>query len=153
MILALFEPEIPQNTGTLVRLCKCFNITLGIIEPASFLLSDKMFKRAGMDYIDTSKILLYKNIEQLKNENQNSRVILTDTKATTKYFDIKYQPTDIILMGKESSGVPDCIFKSADISVKIPMINGVRSLNVAVSASIVVSEAMRQFGYNFKKTF
>lgn len=149
MRLVLFEPEIPQNTGTLVRLCQCFNVPLGIIEPVSFLLSDKMFKRAGMDYIDLSKIQVYKNFEQLKIENPHSRIILADTKATTKYFEVKYIPTDIIIMGRESTGVPDYIYNECNVAVKIPMIEGVRSLNMAVSASIVVSEAMRQSGYRF----
>ena len=148
MQLVLFEPEIPQNTGTLIRMCTCFNVDVGIIEPTSFLLSDKRFKRAGMDYIDTKKIKRYQSFVEMKNVNKNSRIILLDTKSTTNYYTIQYRDSDIIMVGKESAGVPDDVYTQCDIAVKIPMVNGARSLNVAISAAIVVSEAQRQLGYS-----
>ena len=151
MFLILFEPEIPQNAGTLARLCKCFNMKMGIIEPASFLLSDRKFKRARMDYIDSENIIKYQTFWKMKETNKNSRIILLDTKANTNYFNINYKNSDILMVGRESSGVPDNIFSTCDITVKIPMMRETRSLNVALSASIVVSEAQRQLGYNFNK--
>ena len=148
MQLILFEPEIPQNSGTLIRMCTCFNITLGIIEPAAFLFSDRKFKRAGMDYVDLKKIRHYSSFKEMKIINRNKRIILLDTKATTKYYDIQYKNSDIIMAGKESTGVPEDVYNKSDLIVHIPMINGARSLNLAISAAIVVSEAQRQLGYS-----
>ncbi len=147
MQLVLFEPEIPQNAGTLIRMCTCFNIDIGIIEPASFLFSDKLFKRAGMDYIDLTKIKYYQSFNELRTIN-NNRIILLDTKATTKYYDLEYKADDIIMAGRESSGVPNSVYEQCDIAVKIPMVAKTRSLNVAISVAIVVSEAQRQIQYS-----
>lgn len=148
MQLVLFEPEIPQNAGTLVRMCTCFNIEVGIIEPASFLLSDIKFKRAGMDYVILDKIRHYDSFTEMKTTNKNKRIILLDTKATTKYYDIQYGSSDIIMAGRESTGVPDDVYEQCDLPVRIPMVKTARSLNVAISVAIVVSEAQRQLGYS-----
>ena len=143
MELCLFEPEIAQNTGTIARLCACFDVVLNIIEPASFILSDKGFKRAGMDYISKVNIKLHNSFLEFKN-NFNGRIILLDTKATTLYYNINYMPTDCIMLGRESTGVPDEIYKACNEKVLIPMKNNTRSLNVAISAAIGLSEAIRQ---------
>lgn len=143
MELCLFEPEIAQNTGTIARLCACFDVVLNIIEPASFILSNKGFKRAGMDYISKVNIKLHNSFLEFKN-NFNGRIILLDTKATTLYYNINYKPTDCIMLGRESTGVPDEIYKACNEKVLIPMKNNTRSLNVAISAAIGLSEAIRQ---------
>ena len=143
MELCLFEPEIAQNTGTIARLCACFNVTLNIIEPTSFVLSDKGFKRAGMDYINKMNIKLHGSFWEFKAQ-YNGRIILLDTKATLVYHKLRYQPTDCIMLGKESTGVPDEVYNACDEKVLIPMENNTRSLNLAVSAAIGLSEAIRQ---------
>lgn len=143
MELCLFEPEIAQNAGTIARLCTCFDVTLNIIEPASFILSDKGFKRAGMDYINKTDVKLHNSFFEFK-KNYNGRIILLDTKATTLYYDFEYISTDCIMLGRESTGVPDDVYKGCDEKVLIPMKNNSRSLNVAISAAIGLSEAMRQ---------
>ncbi len=142
MKLCLFEPEIPQNVGTIARLCACFGVELHIIEPISFLFHDKRFKRAGMDYLSKVKIKCHDDFYKFK-EWHNGRIILSDIKASTAYYNFNFQDTDCIMMGKESSGVPDNIFDLC-MPVVIPMVENVRSLNVAVSAAIVLSEAIRQ---------
>ncbi len=145
MELCLYEPEIAQNTGTIARLCACFDITLNIIEPASFVLSDKNFKRAGMDYINIAEIKLHSSFQEFKNQHKG-RIILLDVKASQKYYDVEYRDTDCIMVGKESSGVPDEVFSSCDEKILIPMKSGARSINVAISAAIGISEALRQLG-------
>ncbi len=148
MKLVLFEPEIPQNAGTLIRMCTCFNIDVAIIEPASFLFSNKLFKRAGMDYIDLSKIEHYNSFDEMRSLYDHARIILLDTKSTIDYYKERYKSDDIIMVGRESSGVPDYVYNQCDVAVRIPMTAGVRSLNVAISAAIVVSEALRQQEYS-----
>lgn len=143
MNICLFEPEIAQNTGTIARLCACFDVCLNIIEPASFTLSDKGFKRAGMDYIDKTNIKLFGSFFEFK-EQYEGRVILLDTKAKTLYYEQNYVSSDCLMLGKESTGVPDDVYHACDEQVLIPMKNNTRSLNVAISAAIVLSEAIRQ---------
>ncbi len=143
MEVCLFEPEIAQNAGTIARLCTCFDVTLNIIEPTSFVLSDKGFKRAGMDYINKTDIKLHTSFFEFK-KNYNGRIILLDTKATTLYYAFEYISTDCIMLGRESAGVPDEVFNACNARVLIPMKNNSRSLNVAISAAIGLSEAMRQ---------
>ena len=142
MKLCLFEPEIPQNAGSMARLCACFDVELHIIEPASFLLHNKKFIRAGMDYLTKIEIKKHCNFQEFQ-QNHNGRIVLLDIKATTPYYDFSFLPTDCIMVGKESTGVPDNIFCSC-IPLLIPMKDNVRSLNVAMSAAIVVSEAIKQ---------
>lgn len=143
MELCIFEPEIAQNAGTLARLCACFGVRLNIIEPASFIIDDKKFKRAGMDYIEKADIKLHSSFDEFR-ENYSGRIILLDVKAKKKYFDFKYESSDCIMVGKESTGVPDEVFKMCDEQILIPMKENVRSINVALSAAIGLSEAMRQ---------
>lgn len=146
MELCLFEPEIAQNAGTLARLCACFNVGLNIIEPTSFIIGDKKFKRSGMDYIEKADIKFHDSFYDFKNQH-NGRIILLDVKATTKYYDINYQITDCLMVGKESTGVPDDIYDLCDEKIIIPMNPNTRSINVAISAAIGLSEALRQLGY------
>ena len=145
MELVQFEPEIAQNTGTLVRLCACFNIPFGIVQPASFILSDKRFKRASMDYVNFAKIKLYNSFEDLKNSHK--RIVLLDVKASTNYYEFQYCENDCLMVGRESTGVPDEIYFQCDEHVVIPMRSSARSLNVAISAAIVLSESLRQLKY------
>ncbi len=147
MELCLYQPMIAQNAGTLTRLCACFNIPISIIEPASFIIGDKKFKRAGMDYIDKTTINLYDSFEQYKEINKNNRIILLDTKATTMYYDFLFDKNDCLMVGSESTGVPDSVYNNCEYKVKIPMNSNTRSLNVAISAAIVLSEALRQKNY------
>lgn len=142
MELCLFKPEIPQNAGTLARMCSCFGITMSIIEPASFILDNRLFKRAGMDYISCADIKSYNSFEELRVKKE--RIILLDIKAKTTYYDFKFQKNDCIMIGRESDGVPDDVFEMCNEKLIIPMISGRRSLNAAISAAIVISEALRQ---------
>ncbi len=143
MEVCLFEPEIAQNAGTIARLCACFGVNLNIIEPASFVIDSKAFKRAGMDYLDKLDINLHDSFQAFRKQ-YNGRLVLLDVKATLPYYDLKYKPTDCIIFGKESTGVPDDIYELCDEKVLIPMVKNVRSLNVAISAAIGLSEAVRQ---------
>ncbi len=147
MELCLYEPMIAQNAGTLTRLCACFNIPISIIEPASFVIGCKKFKRAGMDYIDRTKIKLYDSFQLYKEINTNNRIVLLDTKATTMYYDFVFETNDCLMVGSESTGVPDGVYEECKYKVKIPMFENTRSLNVAISAAIVLSEALRQTKY------
>ena len=143
MNICLFEPEIAQNAGAIARLCACFGAGLHIIEPASFILDNRGFHRAGMDYIDKVDIQLHSSFAEFK-QGYNGRVILFDTKAKTAYCDVSYMSDDCLLFGRESCGVPDEVYDACDERVVIPMVAGVRSLNVAMSAAIALSEATRQ---------
>ena len=147
MELCLFEPEIAQNAGTLTRLCACFNITINIIEPASFIIGDKEFKRSGMDYIKKTQIKLYDSFADYKLQHMNNRIILLDVNATNMYYDFRFEYNDCLVVGKESTGVPDEVYNQCDNQIKIPMHKNTRSLNVAISAAIVLSEALRQLDY------
>lgn len=147
MELCLYQPMIAQNAGTLTRLCACFSIPMSIIEPASFIIGCKEFKRAGMDYIDKTKVNLYDSFQHYKDNKKNNRIILLDTKATTMYYDFIFEKNDCLMVGSESTGVPDNIYEDCEYKVKIPMNSNTRSLNVAISAAIVLSEALRQNNY------
>ena len=146
MEVCLFEPEIAQNAGTIARLCTCFGLPLNIIEPMSFIFDSREFKRAGMDYVKKTSVKFYNTFQDFRN-SFTGRIILLDTKAKTPYFSLRYKPNDCIMVGKESMGVPDDIFDLCDEKVVIPMVSSARSLNVAVSAAIGVSEALRQVQY------
>lgn len=143
--LALFEPEIPQNTGTLIRLGACFSVKLHIIEPCGFLWKDKKLRRSVMDYEKLCAVERHLSFEYFDNyvHQNKKRLILIDVRGTTSCWTFHYQSNDIVLMGKESLGVPQSIAKRIGHSVFIPQTNG-RSLNLAVAASIVVAEAVRQ---------
>ena len=142
--VALYEPDIPQNTAAIVRLCACFGVRLDIIEPCGFFLSDKRFKRVVMDYINKCKIKSFKDFTEFKKEKKNERIILMTTKAKKKYFDFKFNKNDTILFGRESAGVPQLVHKSVDYKLIIPIQKKARSLNIVSSVAITLAEALKQ---------
>ena len=142
--IALYKPDIPQNTASILRLCACFGLKMHIIEPCGFNLNDSRFKRVIMDYINQSSIIRYDNFKELLNKNKKSRVILLSTKAKKSLYKFNFKENDIILLGRESKGVPDKIHKELKNKLKIPISNATRSLNVTVAASISAAEALRQ---------
>ena len=142
--IALYEPDIPQNTASIIRTCSCLGANLEIIEPCGFIFSDKRFKRVVMDYLDTKQIKFYKNYDEFLDSKKNQRIILITTKAKKSYIDFNFKFNDTILFGRESSGVPENIHKIVDEKLKIPMKNNKRSLNLATSVAIVLSEYLRQ---------
>jgi len=145
MRLALFEPDIPQNTGTILRLAACFGIGVDIIEPCGFVFSDRRLKRAGMDYLDQVELSRHDSwADFITDDDQNRRIVLLTTKAETCYTDFKFQPADILLLGRESAGVPEVVHEEVDARVTVPMSPEMRSLNIAVSAAMVLGEALRQ---------
>ena len=142
--VALYEPDIPQNTAAIVRLCACFGVRLDIIEPCGFFLSDKRFKRVVMDYINEYKIKSFKDFTEFKKDKKNERIILMTTKAKRKYFDFKFNQNDTILFGRESAGVPQLVHKSVDYKLIIPIQKKDRSLNIVSSVAITLAEALKQ---------
>ena len=142
--IALYEPDIPQNTASIIRTCSCLDAYLEIIEPCGFLFSDKRFKRVVMDYMDEDKIQFYKNSEEFFDSKKNDRVILITTKSKKSYTDFNYSANDTILFGRESAGVPEHIHKLVNERLKIPMIKNKRSLNISTSVAIVLAENLRQ---------
>jgi tRNA (cytidine/uridine-2'-O-)-methyltransferase len=148
MRIALYQPDIPQNAGTILRLCACFGIEAHIIEPSGFPTTDRAFRRAGMDYLDAVEIvrhLSWRDFDSWRNR-QGHRLILFTTAATACYLDYRSRPDDILLFGRESAGVPNEVHDAADARLKIPIRVGLRSLNVAVAAALAVGEALRQTG-------
>ncbi|MBV8850112.1 MAG: tRNA methyltransferase [Methylobacteriaceae bacterium] len=146
LTLALFEPDIPQNTGTMLRMCACLGLDAALIEPAAFSVSDPRFRRAAMDYLDRVSLMRHASWRAfLAWRAQNAaRMILLTTRAARAYTDFAYAHGDILLVGRESAGVPEDVHAAADASVLVPMQPGLRSLNVAVAAAMVVGEALRQ---------
>ena len=142
--IALYQPDIPQNTAAIIRLCSCFNTTLEIIKPCGFHLDDKRLKRVAMDYLDKSKIIIYKSYEKFLFKKKNSRIILMTTQATKKYYNFNFKPRDTILLGRESSGVPKNVHKNSYERLKIPLLKNRRSLNISIAAAITLSEALKQ---------
>ena len=145
--IALYQPDIPQNTAAIIRTCSCLGVRLEIIEPCGFFLTDPRFKRVVMDYMDLSSIKFYKSYEDFNKAKKNQRVILATTKAKDCYINFKFKKNDTLLFGRESSGVPDKLHKSIKYKIKIPMIENKRSLNLATSAAIIISESLRQILY------
>ena len=145
--VALYEPDIPQNTAAIVRLCACFGARLDIIEPCGFFLSDKRFKRVVMDYINKCKIKSFKDFTEFKKDKKNERIILMTTKAKKKYFDFKFNQNDTILFGRESAGVPQLVHKSVNYKLIIPIQKETRSLNIVSSVAITLAEALKQNHY------
>ena len=143
MRLALYQPEIPQNTGTLIRLAACLGVPLDIIEPCGFIWNDKKLERAGMDYIELANVTRHKSYTAFRDALPH-RLVLIDTKGETAYHNFKFQPNDILMLGQESVGVPDFLFDDIPDRVVIPMRSGMRSLNVAIAGAMVLSEALRQ---------
>ena len=142
--IALYEPDIPQNTASVVRTCSCLGAQLEIIEPCGFLLSDKRFKRVVMDYMDNNNISYYKDYKEFFKEKKTQRVILITTKASRSYTSFSFRKDDTILFGRESSGVPENIHKIVNERLRIPMVKNKRSLNLATSVGIVLAEQIRQ---------
>ena len=142
--IALYKPDIPQNTASILRLCACLGLKMHIIEPCGFNLNDTRFKRVIMDYINQSSIIRYDNFKELLNKNKKSRVILLSTKAKKSLFKFSFKKNDIILLGRESKGVPQNVHKELKNKLRIPISNKTRSLNVVVAASISAAEALRQ---------
>jgi len=143
MRLALFEPDIPQNTGTLIRLGACLCLPVDIIEPAGFPWSDRALKRAGLDYWDMADVTRHNDWTTF-NAARNGRLILLTTKSTVAYTDFTFRSDDILLLGRESAGAPPEVHAAADARLTIPMREGARSVNVAVAAAMVIGEGLRQ---------
>ncbi len=142
--IALYEPDIPQNTAAIIRTCSCLGAKLEIIEPCGFLFSDKRFKRVVMDYIDQKDIQFHKSSNDFFESKKNQRIILMTTKASISYTQFKFNKNDTILFGRESAGVPNNIHKLIKNRLKIPMKNNKRSLNIASSVAIILAESLRQ---------
>jgi tRNA (cytidine/uridine-2'-O-)-methyltransferase len=148
MRIALFQPDIPQNAGTILRLCACLNVEAHIIEPAGFPVSDRHFRRAGMDYLNQVTIQRHDSwakFEEWRNR-KGLRLVLFSTKGACPYLDHRYTADDILLFGRESAGVPDEVVAAADARLVIPIAPGLRSLNVAMAAAMALGEALRQTG-------
>ena len=144
MHIVLYKPDIPQNTAAIIRLSACLNLNVHIIEPCGFNLSDKRFKRVVMDYMGLSRIFRYNDYETFSEKHKKSRIILMTTKAKQLYHNFKFKKNDMLLFGRESSGVPENLHKTIKNKVKIPMNKKTRSLNVGMSVAIIASEALRQ---------
>ncbi|MGH6618520.1 MAG: tRNA (cytidine(34)-2'-O)-methyltransferase [Alphaproteobacteria bacterium] len=143
MRLALFQPDIPQNTGAVLRLAGCLGVGVDLIEPAGFVLSDKRLRRAGMDYLDLVPLTRHASWEAFLAARAGRLVLLT-TGAGASYSDFAFAASDILLLGRESAGAPDNVHERADARIRVPMVPGARSLNVALAAAMVLSEALRQ---------
>ena len=144
--IALYEPDIPQNTAAIARTCSCLGAVLEIIEPCGFLLNDKRFKRVVMDYMNNNQIKFYESSDKFFKAKKNQRIVLMTTKGSISYTKFKFNSDDTILFGRESAGVPETIHRLIENRLKIPMNNKVRSLNIASSVAIVLSESLRQTG-------
>ena len=145
--IALYEPDIPQNTAAIIRTCACLGADLEIIEPCGFLFNDKRFKRVVMDYMDEKLIRFYPNSEEFFKSKEGERVILLTTKSAESYVSFKFQSNDTLLFGRESAGVPDQVHNSIKYRLKIPMMSNKRSLNIASSVAIILSENLRQTNF------
>ena len=144
--LALFEPDIPQNTGTILRLCACLGIPVEIVEPAGFDVSDRHFKRSGLDYLERAAVTRHPSWHAFEGwrRRDGARLLVATTKAATPYAAFAFRPDDVILLGRESAGVPEAVHRAADARIVVPMRAGLRSLNVAVAGAMILGEALRQ---------
>jgi tRNA (cytidine/uridine-2'-O-)-methyltransferase len=144
--LALFQPDIPQNAGTMMRMAACFSIPVDLIEPAGFPTGDRSFRRAGMDYLDAVDLVRHPSWAAFDawRKQEGHRLVLLTTRAETSHVEASFAPGDILMVGRESAGVPQQVHDAADLRLRIPMREALRSLNVAISAAIVLGEAMRQ---------
>ena len=142
--IALYQPDIPQNTAAIIRLCSCFGVTLEIIEPCGFQLNDKRLKKVAMDYLQKSKIITYKSYDAFLLRKKKSRIILMTTKAKKKYYNFKFKLNDTLLFGRESAGVPKIVHDKSNERLKIPIKKNTRSLNVGIAVAITLSEALKQ---------
>ena len=144
MRLALYMPDIPQNCGALIRLGACLGVGVDIIEPCGFLFSDKKLRRAGMDYLERAEIVRHASWQAFLESRAGLRLVLVTTKAEVSYLDFAFRPDDVLLMGRESEGVPGFVHERAEARLRIPMRPGLRSLNVAQAGAMVLGEALRQ---------
>jgi len=144
MKIALYQPDIAGNVGTIIRLGACMGIDIDIIEPCGFPFNKEKIRRSGMDYIDYVKITRYSSFKDFQEKNKGSRIVLLTTKASQPYTDFKFRKNDILMAGRETAGVPESVHKAVDARILIPMQKGMRSLNVAISVAIVVGEGIRQ---------
>ena len=142
--IALFEPDIPQNTAAIIRTCACLGVELEIIEPCGFLLTDRRFKRVVMDYMDNKEIRFYQSFDRFYKDKENHRIVLMTTKASISYTKFKFEKNDTILFGRESAGVPEKVHKLIKNKLKIPMKKNKRSLNISSSVAIILAESLRQ---------
>jgi tRNA (cytidine/uridine-2'-O-)-methyltransferase len=148
MRIALYEPDIPQNTGTILRLCACLGIEAHIVEPAGFPVTDRAFRRAGMDYLDRVAIVRHASFAAFEEWRrlERLRLVLLTTAAECSYLDHSYGAQDVLMLGRESAGVPEAVHRAADVRLRIPIQQGLRSLNIAMAAAMVAGEALRQTG-------
>jgi tRNA (cytidine/uridine-2'-O-)-methyltransferase len=148
MRIALYEPDIPQNTGTMLRLCACLGIEAHVVEPAGFPVTDRAFRRAGMDYLDRVSIVRHASFPAFEGwlRSEGLRLVLMTTTAERSYLDHAFSADDVVLFGRESAGVPEAVHRAADVRLRIPIRDGLRSLNVAMAAAMVAGEALRQAG-------
>jgi tRNA (cytidine/uridine-2'-O-)-methyltransferase len=148
--LVLYEPDIPQNAGAMMRLCACLDLPLELVEPCGFLLSDRHLRRAGMDYLDHLRLTRHRSFAAFEAWRRaalpGARLLLLTTRGERGYHDFAYRPDDLVMVGRESAGVPESVHGAADARLRIPMAPGRRSLNVALAASMVLGEALRQTG-------
>lgn len=146
--LALYQPDIPQNTGTMLRMAACLGVPVEIVEPAGFDVSDRHFRRSGLDYLDQVEIARHASWSRFEAWRRDARLrlVLATTKAAQPYTEFTFRPGDVVLVGRESAGVPDEVHAAADARIVIPMNRGLRSLNIAVSAAMILGEALRQTG-------
>ena len=144
MHIALYKPDIPQNTAAIIRLGACLNLKIHIIQPCGFDLHDPRFKRVVMDYIGLSRIIKYEDYNKFLSKNKRKRIVLMTTKAKKHYHKFNFKKNDILLFGRESAGVPENIHKIIENRLKIPMKNNMRSLNIASSVAIILAESLKQ---------
>lgn len=144
MKILLYQPDIAGNVGTIIRMCACLGLELNIIEPCGFPFDDERVRRSSMGYFEQVIIKKYDSFEEFRANNKNYRVILLTIKTDKKYYDFKFEKNDVLMVGRETSGVPENIHNAVDEKVVIPMKKETRCLNVAVSLSMVVGEALRQ---------
>ena len=145
--IALYQPDIPQNTATILRFAACLDLTVHIIEPTGFLWSEKSFRRAGMDYLDKARIVRHVSWQTFCETISSKRIVLATTGADIAYTDFEFTTDDILLLGRESAGVPDKVHDHADARITIPLKEGLRSLNVAMACAMIAGEAIRQTGH------
>lgn len=148
MRLALYQPDIPQNTGTILRLCACIGVPVDVIGPTGFDMTDRNLRRAGLDYLDHVDIKRHISFADFQTwragETGQPRLVLSTTHAETTHLDFAFSPTDILLLGRESAGVPDSVHAAADARIRIPIRTDLRSVNIAVAAAVILGEALRQ---------
>lgn len=144
MRLALFQPDIAQNAGTMLRLAACFGVAVDVIEPCGFAFDERRFRRAGMDYLDRVDLRRHSSWAAFMRDGRRGRLVLLTTRAEIAHTDFAFRPDDTMMVGQESAGVPLEVHDAADARIRVPLAAGLRSLNVALAAAVVLGEALRQ---------